>query len=164
MFSDPFGLCPPYDNDPCNLNTGDPNLDDPEARQQLENGYKAAPPDPNNAGYVKEIGGWCNGATKTCTQNVGTVDRVSLGSKPKGSTHAYHTHGNAGKPRIGGAPGDNYEAYPSDQDVVNQTSRKEPSYIIGPNTIYRTERAGKNQVKWACFNRWNNVSACPGSP
>ena len=35
-FSDPFGLSPPKDADPCNVEAGDPNLDELSSRQPLE--------------------------------------------------------------------------------------------------------------------------------
>ena len=164
-FSDPFGLCPPVDNDPCNTATGDPNIDNIAIRQQWETSYKTAPTDAAHPGYAVEVGGWCKVETASCTRVSGDVAHVKLG-KAHGADLAYHTHGNAGKQAIGQPDGVNYEPYPSDQDIGNQGGRKQPSYIIGPNTIYRTDRVGKDgagnqQVGWACYNRWNNINACP---
>jgi len=164
-FRDPFGLCPPKDKDPCNLNTGDPQADNPEIRQQWETSYKTAPADPANPGYVVEVGGWCETRDNTCSRKEGSAAKVNIGSAGKGDL-AYHTHPNAGKQALDEPPGVNYEAFPSDPDLRTQTGRKQPTYIIGPNTIYRMRRGKRNKdgtrnVSWSCFNRWTTVNACP---
>ena len=147
------------------MDTGDKNADNLAIRQQWESAYKTAPADPANPGYVLEVGGWCTTSTGTCTRVLGTVMQVNI-SRGEGASMAYHTHGNAGKQAVGQPDGVNYEAHPSDQDVINQGERKPPSYIIGPNTIYRLERGGwddngNRQVKFTCLNRWTTVNACP---
>ena len=158
-FSDPFGLCPPEDDDPCNMETGDPILDTPESRQELENSFKQAPLD--EIGYHKELGGSCT-AELACQYAEGTRDGVSI-PVTRETAFDFHAHPNAGRPIPDGKPGAVYPAGPSeDKDIASafalmSVGFHHPSYVVAPNTIYRlTPAANGVDLLLTSFPRWKN--------
>lgn len=164
MFSDPFGLCPPKDKNPCNRNTGDKNIDDPVVRQKLEDAYFSAPEVAGHPGYVAEVGGWC-ASDQTCSSRTdNSLTEVWLGPKPQNPTLAYHTHGNAGKLAIDGGPDDYYSERWSRRDAENAATRTIPSYIIGPWHIIRLTPRSDGNVDWQRFDRWTKPCGCVPPP
>lgn len=159
-FSDPFGLCPPVDDDPCNVNTGDPNLDNLKTRQPLETNIKSAPEDPENAGLFKEVGGWCTGGG-SCSKRAGDIYSVAIGQPRRSSVLAYHGHPNEGQPLTKddaalAAAGQRHNVFRgvSPQDRTNAGARRVPTYIFTPNTIIRLTPTGKGAVDETTFPRW----------
>ena len=160
-YADPFGLCPPKDNDPCNVHTGDPHIDDPVIRQELEDAYKSAPASPQHPGYRQEVGGRC--ATTVCTRHSDDITSAPIGPQMGGDVLNYHTHPNSGMPdpRPGAAPNDPFVDGPSpaDERNVDHPSRGGRStYILTPNSIYRLTPGGSQGPVIDCFQRWNNSS------
>jgi len=158
---DPFGLCRPKDNDPCNLNTGDPNIDDPTIRQSLEDGYKGAPNDSTYPGYKVEVGGFCTASA--CTSNAGDLVSAPQGRRPAGAKLQYHTHPNSNMqdPRQSN-PNIVFDDNPSPADKrnANYPSRAGlSSYIVTPHSIHRLTPDGQGGVTITCFQRWNNSTA-----
>jgi RHS repeat-associated protein len=162
-YSDPFGLCPPKDDKPCNQDTGDKNLDDPVIRQNLEDKYYGAPDAPGHAGYQVEVAGYCT--ARSCTSKVGQIDQTNgSGARPRGARLQYHTHPNVGLPDVN-KPGNVYLDPPSDFDRANArdaSRRGLSSYLLTPSSIYRMTPDGQGGTTVVCFQRWNNSSAgCP---
>ena len=161
-YRDPFGLCPPKDSDPCNMTTGDPNLDEAATRQGMEDAFKSAPEDAKYAGYTDEVSGFCT--ANSCTTTPGTIYGASEGNRPAGAKLQFHTHGNVGKDD----PNNSTQAFsdhPSPKDKKNArspTRRGLSSYIVSGNSIYRLTPDGKGGTSVTCFQRWNNSTAgCP---
>jgi len=159
LYTDPFGLCPPEDDDPCNLETGDPNLDNVATRQPLESAVKSSPEDPANPGHQKEVGGWCS--TGSCSRRVGDTFSVAIGPMPAGSKLAYHNHPNEGKPLPGedaklAAAGEAHRVFRglSSEDRTNAGGRSVPTYIFAPSTITRLTPTGNGGVDEKVFQRW----------
>ncbi len=164
-FSDPFGLCPPEDNDPCNMNTGDPNLDNADSRNQMERGYKNAGTDAG--GYRLEAGGVCYVDGECVSGKNATRENIDLASDPRRKAkYDWHTHGNVGRTRESGVPGDVYTAGASTPDiegaemVYNSPLLKMfgnnlyPSYIVDDKYIYRITPGADGKAQIATFNRW----------
>jgi RHS repeat-associated protein len=164
-FADPFGLCPPYDDDPCDMSTGDPNLDDPETRNVMEQGYKTAPKD--KLGYSIEQGGVCyeDGVCNPGTNATREHIDVSIdGMRPV--RFDWHTHGNEGRRRPSGIPGDMYMPGPSESDLADAEmvyknpvlralgNASFPTYIVAPNHIYRITPGPNRNAVVTTFNRW----------
>ena len=161
-YTDPFGLCPPVDDDPCNLNTGDPNLDNLRMRQSLESAVKSSPADPSNPGLQREVGGWCSGSAE-CPKREGTAYSVNIRQAPSGSVLAYHSHPNEGRPLTGDAfrsalRGESYAVFRglSDDDIANARRRPAPTYIFSPNTITRLTPNGRGGYDQNTFERWTS--------
>jgi RHS repeat-associated protein len=158
-YSDPFGLCPPVDHEPCNMNTGDPNLDNPTIRQNLEDKYKSSPDDKAHPGYKDETAGYCTKAS--CTgHSENSIEHSRPGTRPSGAVLEYHTH-----PNVGMADPDNsglvYLDGPSDPDLANARSpnrRGLSSYIVTPQSLYRLTPNGQGGTTSVCFQRWTNSS------
>lgn len=144
---------------PCTQKTGDPNLDDPTSRQNLEDAYASSPDDPSNPGLKDEVAGYCN--TDGCSEHVGDVTGSSPGDRPAYATLEYHTHPSAGKSDPND-PEHPYDESPSPRDMRNARSPGREgldSYVIGPRSIYRMSPDG-NHTKLTCFWRWTNVAGC----
>jgi len=161
-FSDPFGLCPPYDNDPCNMSTGDPNIDNPERRQVMEESYKEAPPtaDTRNPGLKDERGAWVtdagSGRLGVSWNTAATPRDVSMGPQPDGAVFAVHSHPNEGK-LFHGANGTTSHISslgPGMQDRSVASGRSIPTYVVGQDKIWRMTRIGDGAVRVDTFNRW----------
>jgi hypothetical protein len=151
-FSDPFGLCPPEDNDPCNMKTGDPNLDTPSTRNVMESSYKSAGLDAG--GYRLEDGGVCY-LDGNCTGGTNaTREHIDIYIDGKRRVQFdWHTHGNVGRPRLGRVPGDMYTAGASQPDIgdaemvyknpIMQLLRNAsfPSYILDKDVVVQRKAA-----------------------
>ncbi len=143
---------------PCNMKTGDKNLDDPTIRQNLEDAANSAPADPQHPGYRDEVAGYCG--TADCSVNPGDVNVSEPGNMRTGDVLEYHTHLNAGLPSL--IPGQKNYIYvedPSGQDKRSAAKRPVPSYVVGPNSIWRNTPDGKGGVTSKCFQRWSNSSS-----
>ncbi len=160
-YTDPFGLCPPKDNDPCNLSTGDEYLDDPAIRQGLEDAYKGAPANATYPSYKNEVGGYCFAAG--CTALPGTLTATSPGARMGGDLLEYHTHGNSNMrdPRQSD-PNKVFDDNPSPPDLRNARDPSRAglsSYIVTPNSIHKLTPDEKGATNTHCFQRWNNSTA-----
>jgi RHS repeat-associated protein len=155
-YGDPYGLCPPKDDDPCNMETGDKYLDNPVSRQLMETMYSSA----NRTGgkYMYETAIGCS-ANMECVRTEGTTSGVNVQFPSKGiPAFDAHTHGNVGKPAIWppGAFLTRGKAAISSQDrgwdKVMSTKRTSQGvstsfhgvathsrYILEPNVIYRLD-------------------------
>lgn len=163
--SDPCGLCPPEDNHPCDMSTGDPNLDDPASRNVMERGCKNARTD--RQGYRIEQGGVCykdGQCVSGRNANRENIDIVIDGERPV--QFDWHTHPNEERPRPSGIPGDMYTDGPSGPDISDAEmvygnpvlgpfgNDAFPSYIIGANKIYRLTPDENRKATVTTFNRW----------
>jgi len=161
--SDPFGLCPPKDSEPCNKRTGDKHLDDDYMRQQLEDAYKEAPNSAEYPGYQNEVAGWC--IVDACSLSAGNLVSSSAGARPAGALLQYHTHNSAGRddPRPGRRDFYFLDA-PSGADRRNASSpqrRGVSSYIISGQSIYRLRIDKSGALQTTCYQRWSNsTSGC----
>ena len=135
-YTDPFGLCPPKDDQPCNLQTGDQNLDIPATRQPLEDAFNNAPADKDYPGYKDEVAGYCDSHGR-CTEHDGGLKDSNPDLRVVTDDYEYHTHENTDmqdptqpNPNIVFADG------PSRADSVNvQTPMRTgiPSYVVTPS-------------------------------
>lgn len=163
-YSDPFGFCPPEDHEPCNMKTGDPNLDNPQTRNRMERSFKTMKKD--KEGYYIEKGGVCydNGTCKEGTNATREYIRLSVNVH---TSFDWHTHGNVGRPRPNpDHPDDKYTEGPSEPDLQTTAqaysilrrfvpSFDAPSYILDGQYIYRLTPGGSpDDLTLTTFKRW----------
>ena len=154
-FRDPFGLCPPKDKDPCNMATGDPNLDNPVTRQGLEDGFKNAPADSAYPHLRDEVTGWCTktGCSSGTSYQLTYADQLP---RPQGAVLQYHTHQNSDQ-AVPGSPTRAYADTPSKRDLGNARHPSRAgvsSYIVTPFSLYRLTPNSGGGTTVACFPRW----------
>ncbi len=163
--SDPFGLCPPDDDDPCNTSTGDANLDTPKSRYVMERGYKNAGTDAG--GYSLEAGGACYQDGECIAGTGATREHINIAINGKRKVgFDWHTHGNVGRVRESGIAGDMYTEGPSGPDIGDAEmvyrhpilkmlgNASYPSYIVDKNHIYRLTPGADGSAAITTFERW----------
>lgn len=136
--------------------TGDRWLDDPAARQRLEDSYNNAPVGQN--GLPSEIGGICT-AELACLENIGNHEAVEI-PEMDGAAFEYHSHPNEGFQRTKNGELVIFEkpARPSaDRDLAAARAAKNPypMYVVAREHIYRVQyNAQTGSVDVSEFNRF----------
>lgn len=156
-FSDPLGLCPPEDHDPCNMKTGDPNLDDPDRRNIMEDKFKESARTKDSEGRSLEMGGSCNEGLQ-CEYATGSDHQVGV-PQVNNAIFEFHTHPNQGFVRLnsGGVQIYPMPPVPSADFDLAPSSQTYPGYVIGPNNIWRVDYQGLGKApKVTSFDRWKN--------
>ncbi len=130
----------------------------------MEEGYSGMESDAG--GYKVEAGGVCykNGSCKGGRNATREDIGIAIDGK-RPVRFDWHTHGNEGRPRQSGIPGDMYTEGASGPDlgdaqmtyqnpVLKILGNTWPTYIIGANKIYRITPDANGAPVVTTFSRW----------
>jgi hypothetical protein len=155
-------LCPPVDNDPCYMMTGDPVLDNPVTRQPLEDALNSGLSNAQYPQLQNEVGGWCTSSGCDIVRT-GSFSSATSGPRPTGAVAQFHTHPNVDKvdPR---QPSRAFADVPSPRDISNARLPIRSgvnSYLITPYSLYRLSPDGSGGTNVSCWPRLDTKGSRP---
>jgi hypothetical protein len=143
------------------METGDPNIDDPDRRAVMEATFKYAPDNTSSRnvglGIKNEMFAWASigtdGGLETSV-NMGSPNEVKPPAEPRSSIFGVHGHVNEGKTFCCDANRNLARAStggPSKPDREIAKKSRSPTYVVGRDKIWRVD---PKTAKITTFERW----------